>query len=98
MEKTEFKQRSMLAETWKRLKKNKGAMIGLVIVTVLFLLAIFAGVIYDYDTEIAGLNIAEKLIRPCKEHIFGTDDMGRDYSSASSTARGIHWALDSLPP
>ena len=47
MEKSEFKQRSMLAETWKRLKKNKGAMIGLAIVTVLFLLAIFAGEIYD---------------------------------------------------
>ena len=47
MENTEFKQRSMFVETWKRLRKNKGAMIGLFIVIVLFLLAIFAGVIFD---------------------------------------------------
>ena len=60
------------------LRKNKGAMIGLAIIVALVLVSCFADVIYDYDTEIAGLNIAEKLIRPCKEHIFGTDDMGRD--------------------
>ena len=47
MEKNEFRQRSMLAETWKRLRKNKGAMIGLAIVTVLFALALLAGVLYD---------------------------------------------------
>ena len=78
MEKNEFKQRSMLAETWKRLKKNKGAMIGLVIVTVLFLLAIFAGVIYDYDTDVIGQNYNELLQGPSGKHWFGTDEMGRD--------------------
>ena len=60
------------------LRKNKGAMIGLAIITVLVLVSCFADVLFDYDTEIAGLNIAEKLIRPCKEHIFGPDDLGRD--------------------
>ena len=45
MDNSDFRQRSMFAETWKRLKKNRGAMIGLVIVIILFLLAIFAGVI-----------------------------------------------------
>lgn len=60
------------------LRKNKGAMIGLAIITILVLVSCFADVLFDYDTEIAGLNIAEKLIRPCKEHWFGTDDLGRD--------------------
>ena len=78
MEKSEFRQRSMLAETWKRLKKNKGAMIGLAIVTVLFLLAIFAGVIYDYDTDVIGQNYNELLQGPSEKHFFGTDEMGRD--------------------
>jgi len=78
MENSEFKQRSMFAETWKRLKKNRGAMIGLVIVILLFLLAIFAGVIFDYDTDVIGQNYSELLQEPSWKHPFGTDEMGRD--------------------
>lgn len=78
MEKTEFRQRSMFVETWKRLQKNKGAMIGLVIVVILFLLAIFAGVIFDYDTDVIGQNYNELLQEPSWKHPFGTDEMGRD--------------------
>ena len=78
MENTEFKQRSMFVETWKRLRKNKGAMIGLFIVVVLFLLAIFAGVIFDYDTDVIGQNYNELLQEPSWKHPFGTDEMGRD--------------------
>ncbi len=78
MENMEFKQRSMLAETWKRLMKNKGAMIGLAIVTILFLLAIFAGVIYDYNEDVIKQNYNELLQGPSQEHWFGTDELGRD--------------------
>lgn len=78
MENSDFRQRSMFAETWKRLKKNRGAMIGLVIVIVLFLLAIFAGVIFDYDTDVIGQNYNELLQEPSWKHPFGTDEMGRD--------------------
>ena len=78
MENIEFRQRSMFAETWKRLRKNKGAMIGLFIVIVLFLLAIFAGVIFDYDTDVIGQNYNELLQEPSWKHPFGTDEMGRD--------------------
>ena len=78
MENSDFRQRSMFAETWKRLKKNKGAMIGLVIVVILFLLALFAGVIFDYDTDVIGQNYNELLQEPSWKHPFGTDEMGRD--------------------
>lgn len=78
MENSDFRQRSMFAETWKRLKKNRGAMIGLVIVIILFLLAIFAGVIFDYDTDVIGQNYNELLQEPSWKHPFGTDEMGRD--------------------
>ena len=78
MENIEFRQRSMFAETWKRLRKNKGAMIGLFIVVVLFLLAIFAGVIFDYDTDVIGQNYNELRQEPSWKHPFGTDEMGRD--------------------
>ena len=78
MENSDFRQRSMFAETWKRLKKNKGAMIGLVIDVILFLLALFAGVIFDYDTDVIGQNYNELLQEPSWKHPFGTDEMGRD--------------------
>lgn len=78
METNEFKQRSMLVETWKRLRRNKGAMIGLVIVVILFSLALFAGVIYDYDTDVIGQDYNALLQSPSKEHWLGTDECGRD--------------------
>ena len=34
------------------LRKNKGAMIGLAIITILVLVSCFADVLFDYDTEI----------------------------------------------
>ena len=78
MEKTEFKKRSMLSETWKRLKKNKGAMIGLVIVVILFTLAICADLIYDYDEDVIKQDYTALLQPPSSEHWLGTDECGRD--------------------
>ena len=45
------KKRSMALEIWRRLRKNKMAMLGLVILVMLALTAIFADVIADYDTR-----------------------------------------------
>ena len=78
MENSQFKQRSQLVETWKRLKKNKGAMIGLFIVIILFVLALCAGIIFDYETDVIGQNYSELLQSPSLKHPFGTDEMGRD--------------------
>ena len=44
-----YKKRSQLAEIWRRLRKNKAAVIGLIMLVIIFLAAIFADVIYDYD-------------------------------------------------
>ncbi len=62
----------------KRLSKRKSAIIGFVIIILLILLAIFADVIYDYEEDIIKQNISERLISPCAEHPFGTDELGRD--------------------
>lgn len=72
------KQRSQFGEVWHRLKKNKGAMVGLVIVCILIFIAIFADVLFDYDTQVIGYSIKEAKQRPSAAHWFGTDDMGRD--------------------
>ena len=63
---------------WHQFKKNKGAVVGLIVFTVIVLTAIGALIFVDYDTQIAGINIMEKLQFPSAEHWFGTDHLGRD--------------------
>lgn len=75
------KKRSRLAEIWRQLKKNKGAITGLVIIALLVILAIGAEFALDYDTDVIGPNYEERLEGPSSEHWFGTDDYGRDVLS-----------------
>ena len=77
-------------EAWRRLKKSKTAMLGLVIITLLVLMAIFADVLADSSltTKIDG---RAKLQPPSAEHWFGTDHLGRDLF-----ARIVHGSRISL--
>ncbi len=75
----EFKKETKLHMTWRRLKKSKTAMAGLIILTIIILMAIFADVIGNYDDVAIKLDIANRLQKPLQEgHIFGTDHYGRD--------------------
>lgn len=67
---------------WLALKANRLAMVGLWIVVVLTLLAIFAPLIAPYDPleGIGGLRGA-RLVPPSWTHPFGTDDLSRDILS-----------------
>ena len=53
MNNTKKKQRGRLGETWHQLKKNKFAIVGLVIIVIVLLIAVFAPVLapYSYDTQ-----------------------------------------------
>ena len=73
----EYKGRSLAQETWRRLLKNKGAIVGMTFMILLFLAAICSGFIYDYNTQIIGMS-AEIYQPPSGAHIFGTDQFGRD--------------------
>lgn len=75
---SQYSKRTQMGEIWYRLRKNRGAMVGLAIVLMFAFIAVFADVLFDYDTQIAGYNLRAKLVKPCWEHPFGTDDMGRD--------------------
>ncbi len=65
-----------LKEFWRRLKKSKMAMFGLVILSLLVVIAIFASVIAPYSY--AEQHLENKNMKPNSEHIFGCDDLGRD--------------------
>lgn len=67
-----------IVQVCRQFRKNKGAMIGLVVVMLLVFISIFADVIWDYNTDVIGMNIAERMIGPCWKHPFGTDNYGRD--------------------
>lgn len=68
----------MMQETWRRLIKNKGAVIGMIFLAVLVLAALLSPYLFDYDTQVIGMNMPERLQPPSSAHWFGTDEVGRD--------------------
>ena len=73
-----YKKRSQLSAIWHRLKKNKLAMLGLVILCIMIGLAVFADFIADYDTVVVGQDMSQRLLTPSLQHLCGTDQFGRD--------------------
>ena len=73
-----YRRRSQVGEVWHRLKKNKGAMIGLAIVLILISAAICSGFLLDYESQIIKQVTRERLQWPSLKHWMGTDQYGRD--------------------
>ena len=65
--------RTMFQETWHRLMKNKGAVIGMAFLAFLVVVALISPFVFDYETDVIGQNLANKLHAPNSEHWFGTD-------------------------
>ncbi|MDP3178465.1 MAG: ABC transporter permease, partial [Spirochaetaceae bacterium] len=65
-------------EVWRRIRKNKSAMVGLAIICIFVLAAAFADWIADYDSKAIAQNVSQRLKPPSAEHWFGTDAYGRD--------------------
>ena len=70
---------SQWKDVWIRLRRNKLAMVGMVIAVLLALMAIFAPFIAPYDYQVQ--SISERLQMPSAQHLMGTDNMGRDILS-----------------
>lgn len=66
-------------ESWKRFKRNPTALIGLIVVLLLILVAIFAPLIAPYDYQVQ--DYLAMMQKPSKAHLFGTDQFGRDIFS-----------------
>lgn len=62
---------------WRRYRKNKLAMAGLIIMAVYMVLILAAPLYIDYG-KVTAMNIPERFMEPSWTHIFGTDQYGRD--------------------
>ena len=72
------KKKSRFQIVWKRLKKNKMAMVGLYIIIIMLIVSAIAPYIAPYDYSEMGQEI---LAVPSSEHLLGTDEFGRDVLS-----------------
>ena len=76
MDQKKEKKYSFWGDTWRRLRRNRLAMVGLIIIALLIFCAIFADFIAPYDYAQQDLMIAYQ--GPSAQHWFGTDKFGRD--------------------
>ena len=96
----ETRKYSFTADAWKRFRRNKTAVVGLVIIILFFVMMVVAGIISPYDPN--EVNPTDANMGPCADHIFGTDSLGRDlfsrcmYGSRISIPFGLACMVTSL--
>ena len=96
------KKKSQMLDVWKRLCRNKTAVLGLVIFMILVLTAVFSPIFFNYEQQIIKTDYSSTLLAPCAAHPFGTDELGRDilfrvmYASTVSLSIGIVTVVVSL--
>jgi peptide/nickel transport system permease protein len=70
---------SQLSEVWRRLKRNRAATVGGMIVVLFVIIALLAPFISPYPPNEGDL--AKRLKPPTRQHLLGTDALGRDLLS-----------------
>ena len=73
-----YKKRSQAAQIWHNFRKNKGALIGICVLLVMIIATIITGFAVDYNTQVVRQVAKERLQYPGGQHLFGTDQYGRD--------------------
>lgn len=71
---------SQISVVWRRFRKHRLALVGLSVVGLFILMAIFANLIAPFD-PIADQDPYNKNAPPSAEHLLGTDEIGRDVFS-----------------
>ncbi len=79
MNEKEILKTGQIAEVWRRLRRNRAAIVGGVIVLLFVFIAIFAPWLSPYPPNEGDLT--KRLKPPCREHLLGTDPLGRDLLS-----------------
>ena len=74
-----IKNESYFISVWNEFRKNKAAVVGMVILLLIIFVAVFADKLAPYDPY--EQVYAEALQHPSSAHLFGTDEFGRDIFS-----------------
>jgi len=77
----------MKSDFWYRFLKNKMAVAGAVVVVLLFVVSFLSPFISPYDPN--EINLKNVLSSPSGDHLFGTDQLGRDVMSRMIWGAGI---------
>lgn len=72
-----YKKQSQFKEIFRRFRKSKGAMIGLVVFIIIYATLISANLIIPYEAAIKQ-DFSNLFAKPSMDHFFGTDNFGRD--------------------
>ena len=66
-----------------RFLRSKNSVIGLIVTAIFILVAVVSPMVLDYDTQVIGQNISDRLLQPgeSSDHPLGTDEIGRDVMS-----------------
>lgn len=97
-----YKKRSTFEMAWRQLRRNKGALIGLALLVLIVVGALIAPLVYDYNKDVIGMNVRERMQWPSAKHLCGTDELGRDifarivYGARYSLAVGVVAVLIAL--
>jgi len=68
--------RSLRQDVWRQFRRHKGAVVGLILLTVIVFSAVLGPIIYPYDPF--GIDVPSASQGPSWDHILGTDNLGRD--------------------
>lgn len=86
----QYKRPSQVKEIWRRFKKSRGAVIGLVLFTIIAVALLAADLIVPYENATIQ-DFTMRLKPPSLQHLFGTDGYGRD-----AFARLLHGGRTSM--
>ncbi|MBV9261151.1 MAG: ABC transporter permease [Pseudolabrys sp.] len=90
---TDARAESPAARAWRRLRRRRGAVLGLVVIAIFVGAVVFAPLLVPYDPTIQSWTAVRKA--PSWAHWFGTDEVGRDvlsrviYGARASLLAGI---------
>ncbi|MDQ3957424.1 MAG: ABC transporter permease, partial [Actinomycetota bacterium] len=74
-------QASLWSDAFDRLKRNKGAIVGAVVVVAFVLMALFAPLVSPHDPGVQVGELSANPAGPSGDHLLGLDEQGRDFLS-----------------
>ena len=73
-----LKRRGPWMDAWIRMRKNKSAVVGLIMLLLIFLVTLTAPLFINYESDVVMIDVPNRLQFPAEGHLLGTDELGRD--------------------